>query len=169
MNAMAFRRMLADDLDAVMAVQIEAYGVGFVEGCDVLAQRLAAAPETAWVAVDSIGVCGYLVACLSQRGRVTALGSGFSVATAPDCLYLHDLAVSARASGHGVGPELVRLAHAFARDARLAWSALVSVQDSRTFWVRLGYAEDPPAADEVAKLGDYPGEVRYMVRRAVCC
>ncbi|MBR0565035.1 GNAT family N-acetyltransferase [Azoarcus sp. L1K30] len=168
MRAMIFRRMVADDLDAVMAVQLEAYDAGFIEGRDVLAQRLAAAPETAWVASDAVGVCGYLVAYPSQRGKVTALGRGFSVATAPDCLYLHDLAVSARASGRGVGPELVRLAHAFALSAQLAWSALVSVQDSRAFWKRLGYVEDPPSADELAKLDAYPGDARYMARTAVC-
>tara|TARA_R110001583_G_scaffold13387_1_gene57655 strand:+ start:6959 stop:7474 length:516 start_codon:yes stop_codon:yes gene_type:complete len=165
MNGIRYRNMVSGDLSAVMAVQTEAYGDGFIEGVEVIAARLEAAPETAWVAEDGYGVCAYLVGYPSMEGRMTSLGGLFRVAPVADCLYLHDLAVSPRAAGRRVGPSLVRKALAFAQDARLKSSTLVSVQASRAFWLRQGFCVAMPGAEESAKLDSYPGDAVYMARR----
>ena len=165
-SAIAYRLMREDDLAMVMAVQLEAYGPGFIEAPAVLAQRLALAPDTAWVAIDDGKVCAYLVACPSRRGQVTSLGEHFCLPETPDCLYLHDLAVSGGVAGRGVGQALVSRAHAYAADAGLEHSALVSVQSSSVFWARLGYTDKMAPGDEMAKLDSYPGGAVYMSRCA---
>ncbi|AMP00480.1 acetyltransferase family protein [Collimonas arenae] len=61
------------------------------------------------------------------------------MAATPDCLYLHDLAVAPAARGKRAANVLVAAALAHARSAGLNWSALVSVQQSQSFWGTLGY------------------------------
>ncbi|MDD2873021.1 MAG: GNAT family N-acetyltransferase [Azoarcus sp.] len=165
MSRVRYRRMSFADLAEVMVVQSEAYGDGFIENIEVIAARLEAAPDTAWVAEDRTGVCAYLVGYPSLEGRMTALGGAFSVAGEPDCLYLHDLAVSPRVAGRRVGPSLVHMALAFAQAVRFTSSSLVSVQASKAFWQRQGYGVVSPDPQESAKLDSYPGAAVYMARR----
>jgi GNAT superfamily N-acetyltransferase len=165
MDRIRYRSMGVDDLAAVMTVQSEAYGEGFIEGIDVIATRLDAAPDTAWVAEDEAGVCAYLVGYPSMAGRLSALGGAFRVARAADCLYLHDLAVARRAAGRGVGPLLVRQALGCAESAGLKVSALVSVQASKAFWLHQGYCVSTPEPEESIKLDSYPGDAVYMEKR----
>lgn len=160
------RAMTADDLDAVLSVQLACYGAGFVEDGALIARRLAAAPHTAWVAQHPGGVRAYLAAYPSVAGKLTPLHGEFELAAAPDSLYLHDLAVHPDAAGLGLGPRLVR--HAWAHAARAGWrhSTLVSVQSSVAFWQRQGYeAAQPAGADQQDRLATYPGDAVYMVRR----
>lgn len=166
-GGLLLRRLTRADLPAVMAVQADCYTPAMVEPEDTLRRRLAVAGDFAWVAAADEDVRAYLVGYPSRLGKVTALGAAFTVAADPDCLYLHDLAVSPRAAGSGLGPALVRHAWAAAQDRGLAQSALVSVQDSRPFWERLGY-EDAGATDAAgrAALASYGGGACYL-RRAL--
>ena len=160
------RDMRADDLDAVLAIQLACYGAGFVEDGVLIARRLAASPHTGWVAEHGGAVRAYLAAYPSQRGKLTPLHGDFEVAPDADALYLHDLAVHPEASGLGLGPRLVR--HAWTRALRAGWrhSTLVSVQASVGFWERQGYAATVPADDaQQARLATYPGDSVYMARR----
>lgn len=160
------RDMRADDLDAVLAIQLACYGAGFVEDGELIARRLAASPHTGWVAEHGGAVRAYLAAYPSQRGKLTPLHGDFEVAPDADALYLHDLAVHPEASGLGLGPRLVR--HAWAHALRAGWrhSTLVSVQASVGFWERQGYAATVPADDaQQARLATYPGHSAYMARR----
>jgi len=154
------RPMHADDTARVLAIQSEAYGDAFVEAAGVIEARLAAAPDTAWVAETEAGVAAYLVGYRSLLGRVTPLGGPFRVVLAGDCLYLHDLAVARQAVGRGIGRALAEHALAWARRAGLGCSGLVSVQDSQAFWLGLGYR---PFAGQV-ELSSYPGGAVYMSR-----
>lgn len=160
------RDMRADDLDAVLAIQLACYGAGFVEDGELIARRLAASPHTGWVAEHGGAVRAYLAAYPSQRGKLTPLHGDFEVAPDADALYLHDLAVHPEASGLGLGPRLVR--HAWAHALRAGWrhSTLVSVQASIGFWERQGYAATVPADGlQQARLATYPGDSVYMARR----
>jgi GNAT superfamily N-acetyltransferase len=158
--------MRAADLDAVLAIQLACYGVEFVEDGALIAQRLAAAPHTGWVAEHEGGVRAYLAGYPSVAGKLTPLHGEFEVAEQADSLYLHDLAVHPDATGLGLGPLLIR--HAWADAAQAGWrhSTLVSVQSSVGFWLRQGYAATQPAGTgQQARLATYPGESVYMVRR----
>ncbi len=158
--------MTAADIDDVCALQLEAYVPGMVESAEVLRSRLASCAETSWVAEDEYGLCAYLFAYRSLHGHISPLGYEFRHVPHADSLYLHDLAVSQRVAGQGVGALLVRLALQQALAHGLRYSCLVSVQSSRIFWNRLGYQEQE-VADQAqrASLDTYTGPAWYMVRK----
>lgn len=158
--------MRADDLNAVLAIQLACYGAGFVEDGALISRRLAAAPETGWVAEHAGVVRAYLAAYPSMAGQLTPLHGEFELAPNADALYLHDLAVHPDAAGRGLGPRLVRHAWAHATQAGWRHSTLVSVQASVGFWQRLGYGATPPVGPAQAdRLASYPSDAVYMVRR----
>lgn len=160
------RPMMPDDVRAVFAIQAECYPAALIEDESSIRARLDASPDSAWLAEDEAGVCAYLVAYRSLVGKVTPLGGAFDVAADPATLYLHDLAVARRARGRRVAQALVGLACAQARAEGLAHSSLVSVQDSREFWQRHGYAVVGALAPrELANLETYGGQGVYMVKR----
>ncbi len=157
--------MHQDDIPSVLLIQEECYPPAMVEAEAVIRSRLAASPDTSWVAQDADGICAYLFAYRSLLGKVTPLGGQFHAADNADSLYLHDLAVAKRANGRGIGPALVVFALESARREGLACSSLVSVQDTRGFWQRQGYAEYENAdAEQRARLASYPGPCCYMVK-----
>ncbi|CAN5869041.1 GNAT family N-acetyltransferase [soil metagenome] len=160
----SLRKMCLADIDAVYAVQAAAYVDDMVEALSLLQARWLSAPDTAWVAYDTQGVCAYLVAYPSLHGKITALGSRFVVPEQPDCLYLHDLAVAPRAHGQQLGSRLVRQALQHAASARYPYSALVAVQNSQAFWKKCGYTEHQTVSqDQLSCLRSYAGDATYFV------
>jgi len=157
------------DLPALLRTQAACYGAGFNEPEAVFAQRLQQSPLTAWC-VDDPGRPGELAAYLlgypSRVGQITPLHGGFEPAAQPDCLYLHDLAVSPHCKGQSLGLRLVR--HAWGQAAQL-WglgaSALVAVQGSLPFWQRLGYeVTELHGAEARRLLAGYGSEACYCLR-----
>jgi len=149
------RAMLASDIPAVMRIQAECYPPSMLESEAVFRARLALTPATCWIwspAADSAGA--YLFSYPSSKDAITPLGAQFELALAPDCLYLHDLAVAPGARGQRAANALIAAALDQARAAGMAWSTLVSVQKSQAFWERLGYAaveaEPSPARENLA-------------------
>ncbi|MEC5384857.1 GNAT family N-acetyltransferase [Uliginosibacterium sp. H3] len=162
------RLMTQADIPAALALQAECYGIGMNESEAVFRSRLDAAPDSAWLATDAQGALAYLVGYRSRLGKLTLLGDTFTPAAMPDCLYLHDLAVSPRAQGSGLARGLLLHAWSLAQREGLAYSALVSVQDSQRFWRKLGYEVwESLTADELAKLSSYTGPSYYMVRQLI--
>ena len=159
------RPMGEHDIPAVLAIQAESYPSELLESAAVIRQRLQAFPDLAWVAEDALGVCAYLFGYRSRAGKVTPLDGSFAEPQDADCLYLHDLAVSGRAAGRGIGPALVQRNLEHGRASRLKYSALVSVQDSQDFWRRQGYAEHPALdAQQRRNLESYGVPALYMVK-----
>lgn len=159
------RLLREEDLPAVQAVQIACYGADFVEAQALIQRRLRAAPDTHWVAELAGQVQAYLCAHAALRGQTTALHDDFAPAAPPDTLYLHDLAVHPQAHGTGLGPRLVRHALIHARQRGWQHAALVSVQDSRTFWESMGFEACALPAPAQARLASYPGQALYMGQR----
>jgi ribosomal protein S18 acetylase RimI-like enzyme len=95
--------MTETDLHAVLAVQAACYPPSMQEPEAVVLERLRTAPATTLVACDGEGVCAYVFAYPSTRGRITPLHGGFAAAPDGDTLYVHDLAVHPRAHGQGLG------------------------------------------------------------------
>jgi len=158
--------MTQDDVPAVLTIQAECYQPSVIEDESSIRARLDASPDSAWVAEDEKGVLAYLVAYRSIVGKVTPIGGAFDVAADPGTFYLHDLAVSRRAKGRGVGRALVGLACELARAEGLTHSSLVSIQASSEFWGKHGYAVagdlDPL---QLSNLDTYGGQGYYMVKR----
>ena len=107
MPALEVRPLQPDDLPALMAVQRAAYGDGFMESTEVFARRLASPVNCSLALLLDGALCAYLAAYQSVQGKVTPLHGDFEppVGTAPDTLYLHDMAVPAPVgAGRGAGP-----------------------------------------------------------------
>ncbi len=161
----ACRAMQASDLNDVMRIQLEAYVDEMVEDEAILAARLANVPDTSWVVEGEQGVCGYLVGYLSHAGSVTPWGSEFSHKPDADHLYLHDLAISKSAAGCGLGPLLVKHSLQQAKLRQLSGAALVSVQDSRRFWQKMGFTEFADLTPtQQQHLESYTGPAFYMTQ-----
>lgn len=160
--------MRPGDLACVAAIQAGAYAADFLECDATLRARLSGFPDTAWVADGPSGVCAYLVAYRSVLDKVSPLGENFESPPNPEsanCLYLHDLAIDTRATGQKLGSLLVAHALQAAHAQGMAYSALVSVQDSRAFWQRLGYQPRVLAEPrQQVHLASYPGQGVYMAQ-----
>jgi len=157
--------MATTDIDAVLAIQADAYSDDVIEEATVIAARLTTAPDTAWVAQNKEGVQAYLVTYPSRLGSLTALGANFQCAANPDCLYLHDLAVASAANGAGMGQALIHEAIRYAEGQGYPFSALISVQNSVRFWQRHGYCVvENLSQPQQALLSTYTGPAYYMSR-----
>ena len=160
------RIMRETDIVAVFDVQSQVYVPEMVEPANLITARLAASPQTCWVAEDSHGIGAYLMTYPSVHGKISVLGADFQVADPANALYLHDLAVAPRMSGQGVGQGLVQQALAFALAQQWHYACLVSVQDTSRFWQRLGFL---PVAnvqpEQRAILQSYSGPAIYCVRQ----
>ena len=75
-----------------------------------------------------------------------------------DEFYLHDLAVSSKARGLGVGQRLLARALAFASRAGYRHAGLVAVQDAPAFWRKQGFVP----ADTGKSLVEYGDGAVYM-------
>lgn len=160
-----FRQPRVTDLAAIMAIQRECYPTVLREDRLTIEERMAVAAEYCWVAEDEHGIAAYLFAYPSMLGKITPFDGAFRIAREGDTLYFHDLAVLKRAAGSGLGSNLVDIALASAAAQGFAHSALVAVQDSSSFWKRLGYLEYGELTEpEQENLRTYPSTPVYMAR-----
>ena len=160
------RPLQANDLPALLEIQLACYGPDFIEHEAVYARRLASAANCSLVAECDGQVCGYLAAYQSAQGKVTPLHGDFENPQGPpDTLYLHDMAVSPVHAGQGMARALLEALWARGRAAGVLRTALVSVQDSQGYWSRHGYLPQLlDDAQERARLASYGDGAIYMVR-----
>jgi ribosomal protein S18 acetylase RimI-like enzyme len=159
------RAMQLRDLVDVIRIQAEAYTDEILETDEVIYARFAQTPDTSWVVERAGEVCGYLVGYQSVLGEVSAWGDEFTHKPQSSALYLHDLAISKSAAGCGLGPRLVNYALEEARQRELRAAALVSVQDSKSFWRKLGFNEcEHLDKKQQHNLASYSGPAIYMTR-----
>lgn len=162
--AVVVRAMRPEDLDAVVEIQAQCYPPEMNEHPSLLAARLAACPDTAWVAVDAATDLpgAYLVGYRTLLGKVSPLGAAFAHHAQADGLYLHDLAIGRALRGRGVAPSLVAHARAQAQAWRLSGLALVSVNDTVTFWQGQGFGVAEVTPQGQMALDTYTGRAVYM-------
>lgn len=162
------RAMLACDIEDVVSIQAQAYLDDMLETDTVIYARFAQTPDTSWVVEREGSVCGYLVGYRSCVGEVTPWGQDFSHKEFANTLYLHDLAISKSAAGYGLGPLLVAYALQEARANSLTSAALVSVQNSKQFWEKLGFSEYTNLSEAQQQyLESYAGQAFYMCRSLI--
>jgi GNAT superfamily N-acetyltransferase len=165
-SPIVLRALQADDLPALLRIQLACYGHEFVESADVYARRLSSAVNCSLVGERAGAMCAYLAAYRSEIGKVTPLHGDFaSPRDSPDTLYLHDMAVLPSHAGQGLARALLEALWDKGRAWGLRRSALVSVQDSRRYWERHGYIAQPlHDIDQRLQLATYGDGAVYMVR-----
>lgn len=148
------------DLPAVVALQDGCYSDALYESPALLSQRLQAAANSCWLAENSAGeLLAYLFSYPSINGYVTPLASAFTLAAAPELLYLHDMAVNPSARGAGLAKQLLTTAKQHALSLGLTKLALVAVQGSVPYWQRHGFTVVKHlSASAISALASYHGE-----------
>lgn len=160
------RSLLADDLPAVLTLQAQCYGDGLPESGESLAAKRAASPDTCFLACDPDGAAlAYLFSLPWRAGSLPPHNApACALPALPDCIYLHDLAVSPAARGSGAAGLMVARFFTAARALALPQACLVAVQASAPFWARHGFAVVDDPALRPASLASYGEAARYMAR-----
>ena len=160
------RALTLQDVESLLHVQTVCYGDAFLESREVFAQRLACAYHCSLGVTTQVGgpLQAYLAAYWSNLGKVTPLDGAFTPpAAAEQVLYLHDMSVLPALAGQGVARMLVQQAFAAARQRGLRQAALVSVQNSRTYWERQGFSVcEVTDAQQLIHLETYGEGALYM-------
>ncbi|RBP12242.1 acetyltransferase (GNAT) family protein [Roseiarcus fermentans] len=159
-----WRPLAEADLGDVDRIAAAAH-TGLDERPAVFAEKLRLYPRGCLALDGPGGVLGYAFSHPWTLGDAPGLDAFLGALPAsPDCLYLHDLALSKSARGRGAaGAAIARLAAIAAAEA-LAAMALVSVHGTGPYWAHAGFADErhPGLA---AKLAAYGESARYMTRR----
>jgi hypothetical protein len=160
----AWRRLTESDLDAVNLIA-ERVHIDFAERPEVFAEKRRLYPLGCLALSLGDQVAGYVFSHPWRIGDAPALDAFLGALPAsPDCLYLHDIAISVQARGSGAAGAAIAHLTELALAERLMAIALVSVHGTWPFWARAGFrdADDPSL---VAKLASYGPDARYMTKR----
>lgn len=136
-----------DSWQHIVRIQAEVYVDIEPESVETLRSKWHNSPQCCFLSTTEQGVCAYLLAHAWHSNSPPKLYVPAPVAPLGDVLFIHDLAVSNRAAGMGVGKQMVKhlLENAKARGFRGA--LLVAVQNSVPFWQKFGFAQvSVPAA-----------------------
>ncbi|QCO14162.1 GNAT family N-acetyltransferase [Azospirillum brasilense] len=164
-----WRAMETADLDRVMAIA-EVVHPDYPEDRAVFAERLALYPEGCAMAevhgAEAAGSCiGYVVTHPGRLGVPPPLDSPLgALPEAPDCLYLHDVALLPEARGLGLGVAALERMNALAARQGFRWLALTSTPGARAFWDAQGFLPHDGGDGLAAKLASYGGGMTYMTR-----
>ncbi len=138
--------MAARDLGAVAALEGICHAPLPPEGEALFGERLALFPAGCHVAGDEAGLAAYVVAHPWMRAAPPLLGQRLgALPDAPDCLHLHDIAVSPRSRGRGLVAAALALLRPVARAAGRGVITLVSVHGTAGLWSRHGFLPTGPA------------------------
>lgn len=126
----------------ILEVQDDAYQAFGSEELDVLKSKHSASPETCFVSISDQGdVLGYLLAHPWNGYEPPKLFEPLPDIGNSDSLFLHDMAVSSRSKGKGIGrammAELIKISvlKGFKR------ITLVAIQGADSYWSLLGFKE----------------------------
>jgi predicted N-acetyltransferase YhbS len=160
----SIRPMRDDDMARMLRIQDECYSEIVPESAAALRAKFHASTASCFVACIAGEVVAYLIAVPVEYPFIAALhGTEVGVPGRPDCLYLHDLAVSEAGRGTRAGQALVRAALGFAGRAGWRRACLVAIQGSDSYWARFGFQPvDPLPAGIAAKLAGYGQGARLM-------
>ena len=159
-----WRAMEVEDLDRVMAIA-EVVHPDYPEDRAVFAERLALYPDGCAMA-EADGACiGYIVIHPGRLGVPPPLDSPLgTLPEAPDCLYLHDVALLPAARGLGLGVAALERMDALAARQGFRWLALTSTPGARAFWDAQGFLPQDGGPGLAAKLESYGGGMTYMTK-----
>ena len=145
----------------MMEIQREVHSMP-PERSEVFAAKLRLFPEGCRMLMREGQPVGYAIAHPWPLDDVPPLDEVFgALPTAPDCLFLHDVALRPPARRQGAGHAYAAEMAAIASGRGLAALALVSVYDSFPIWEACGF-RFRTSPQLVAKLGPYGEMARYM-------
>ena len=167
-TSLNWRPMRPDDIDDVVGVARLSFPDHF-ESRACFENRLALYPRGCFVLSPGLTsadgpALGYLIAYPWRDRSAPPLNTVIEgLPSAPDLIYLHDLALHPMARGSGATTAVIdRLAEQAHEDGWPA-IALVAVNDASAFWARQDFSvRDTP--DMTQKLASYGPGAHYMIR-----
>jgi ribosomal protein S18 acetylase RimI-like enzyme len=161
------RMMVEADIPAVLEIQAVCYTELTPESKASLHAKLGASQPTCLIASIEGAAVGYLISLPWEFSSPPELNAETcQLPMAPDCLYLHDLAVTPGARKYGAGRALVEAILVRLRELGLERASLIAVQNSAPYWERYGFRAVPPSGPLKARLSTYGEDVVYMERAA---
>lgn len=156
-----WRAATPEDLPAVGRVAAAVHP-DYPEDDAVFAERLALFPDGCRVAVRAGRIVGYAFFHPGVVGSPPPLNTLLgALPAAADCLYIHDVALTADARGAGLGAALLEIAAAVAAARGLPTLALTATPAAAGYWRGAGFADRSAASEALAAYGD---GMAYMVR-----
>ena len=157
------RMMTVADIPAVLEIQAACYTEVTPESKESLLAKLGASQLTCFVASLEDDTVGYLISVPWEFSSPPMLNAETCrLPSSPDCLYLHDLAVTPSARRFGAGRALVEAFLARLGKLDLGRASLIAVQDSASYWERYGFRTVRLSERLKAKLSTYGEDVEYM-------
>jgi predicted N-acetyltransferase YhbS len=129
----------SDSWNDIVTIQTEVYGNQFHEDVEALKSKWSVSPDTCLIYKSENRIDAYLLAHAWNSELPPKLFQALTPDVKGDILFLHDLAVSNRVKGMGVGGILVNQLLEIARTKQYSKVMLVSVQNSITFWSKSGF------------------------------
>lgn len=161
------RPMQPEDLSDILQIQSACYTEVEPESCQSLLAKLRASPSTCFIASHRGEIIAYLIALPCRFNNPPSLNAlSCEVPADPDCLYLHDVAVSPSARGAGVARSLVENFFRQLGELKLARATLIAVQGSVPYWRQFGFESVKLTGSLLAKIETYGIQVEYMQRSA---
>lgn len=137
---MKVRAVLESDWDAIVRIQAEVYHDGVLEELEVLRSKSTVSPATCFVCELSDGdIAGYLLSHPWDSPTPPKLFEPLTVANGEHQFFIHDMAVSTRAQGKGVGRLLINQVLASTKKLGMKKINLVAVQGAESYWQTLGF------------------------------
>lgn len=133
----------------ILAIQQQAYHDGLIEQGEVLLHKIHSAPLSL-AAVKNGALCGYAIACPWHTSLAPVWNQSTPVA-APNCLYVHDIAIAPAHQGQGLAERLMRKVLELGAQHGFALAVGVAVQGAASYWQRLGF--HPAPAPDVSSFG----------------
>ncbi len=157
----AWRPATPGDIPDINRIEAEVHTFA-PERPEVWLERMTLFGDGALMLANGAEILGYGVCYPWLVGEVPALDTLLGdLPAAPDCLYIHDVALLPAARGLGFGGAYVAHAARLARARGMSHLALVSVYGTTNVWGRCGFMlADPRSAQKMAIYGE---TARYMV------
>lgn len=158
------KKMTEQDLEYVLSIQHECYTEVEPESRSTIQSKLKLAADSCWIAAVDKSYVAYLICHPWKQGSVPELNEeNFVLPENLDLFYIHDLAVSRKARGTGVGRMLIDTALNHARNVGFEKVGLIAVQGSSSFWEKFGFENSLELSTEnEAKLRAYGEKCSYM-------
>lgn len=162
------REAEASDLNAILEVQKACYYDIEPESAQSMRTKILGSPSTCFVcarenAQGQEEVGGYLLALPIERTQLPPLNAPvYKQPVSPDCLYLHDMAVSPAWRGSGVASALLEAFERVFNAHDFKSAALVAIQGSSSFWQKQGFSAVQGNATLQRKLMSYGETALYM-------
>lgn len=126
----------------ILEIQDEAYHEFGPEDLDVLKSKQSASPETCFVYIsEQDDILGYLLAHPWHGSQPPKLFEPLPDIWHSDSLFLHDMAVSSRSKGQGIGRSMMAELIKVSVQKGVKRITLVAVQGADSFWSLLGFKE----------------------------